>query len=238
MPKVYCNLTIVIYPKWLGWAGFLSMAVFRLPLLLSKGCSFWKLMGCGRNGTFDIVPDFRQWALLQVWSLESQVGSRSINKTSRFICGWWKFFHCEVLELDVVPIEGHGKWDGKECFGKLPKQTDYEGLIAVLTHATIRLSKLKEFWRNVSGVAHQMPGAKGFISSVGIGEIPWVKQGTFSIWESKDSMKNFAYQMREHAEVIKKTRKEDWYSEEMFVRFKIIRSEGSLKGINPLTGKL
>ena len=84
MPKVYCNLTIVIYPKWLGWAGFLSMAVFRLPLLLSKGCSFWKLMGCGRNGTFDIVPDFRQWALLQVWSLESQVGSRNINKTSRF----------------------------------------------------------------------------------------------------------------------------------------------------------
>ena len=233
-----CTLTIAIYPKWLGWAGFLSMAVFRLPLWLSNNCGFWKLLGCGRNGTFDIIPDFRQWAVLQVWSPKSGVWSQDLNKTSSFICGWWKFFHCEVLQLDLVPIEGHGKWDGKNCFGDLPIQTDYEGLIAILTRATIRLNKLKRFWNNVNGIANQMSGAKGFITSVGMGEVPWIKQGTFSIWESKSAMKNFAYQMKEHAEVIKKTRKEDWYSEDMFVRFKITNSKGSLKGINPLTGKL
>ena len=233
-----CTLTIAIYPKWLGWAGFLSMALFRLPLWLDSACSFWKLMGCGRNGTFDIIPDFRQWAVLQVWSPKSGVCSQDLNKTSSFICGWWKFFHCEVLQLDLVPIEGHGKWDGKNCFGDLPIQTDYEGLIAILTRATIRINKLKRFWNNVNGIANQMSGAKGFITSVGIGEVPWIKQGTFSIWESKSAMKNFAYQMKEHAEVIKKTRKEDWYSEDMFVRFKITNSKGSLKGINPLTGKL
>ena len=51
-------------------------------------------------------------------------------------------------------------------------------------------------------------------------------------------MKQFAYSMQEHAEVIRKTRKEDWYSEEMFVRFIIVGSRGSLHGKNPLAGKL
>ena len=229
-----CTLTIVIYPKWLGWAGFLSMAVFRLPLWLSNNCGFWKLLGCGRNGTFDIIPDFRQWAVLQVWNLESGVWSKYPNKTNGFIVGWWKFFHCEILELDLMPIEGHGKWDGLACFGELPRQTDYEGQIGVLTRATIRFSKLKSFWKNVSGVANQMSGAEGFITSIGIGEVPWIKQGTFSVWESKAAMKMFAYRMHAHAEVVKKTRKEDWYREEMFVKFRITRAAGSLKGVNPL----
>jgi hypothetical protein len=63
-----CTLTIARYPKWLGWAGFLSMAIFRLPLALHKEISFRKLMGSGKNGTFDIVPDWRQWAVLLVKS--------------------------------------------------------------------------------------------------------------------------------------------------------------------------
>jgi heme-degrading monooxygenase HmoA len=120
------------------------------------------------------------------------------------------------------PIEGHGTWDGKKCFGNLPKQTDYAGKIAVLTRATIRLSRLTNFWQHVNPVAEKMATSEGFIKSVGIGEIPWIKQATFSIWESKEQMKNFAYKMKEHAVVVKKTHQEKWYSEEMFVRFEIL----------------
>ena len=136
------------------------------------------------------------------------------------------------------PIEGHGTWDGKEVFGSLPKQTEYEGLVAVLTRATIRLNKLKSFWKNVNSVATRMNDAPGFITSIGIGEVPWIKQATFSIWQSKEHMKQFAYKMHEHAEVIRKTKKENWYSEDMFVRFKPLASFGTLRGINPLEGKL
>jgi hypothetical protein len=42
-------------------------------------------------------------------------------------------------------------------------------------------------------------------------------------------MKAFAYGMKEHAEVIQKTRKQDWYSEDMFTRFKITQVLGTLK---------
>lgn len=84
---------------------------------------------------------------------------------------------------------------------------DYDGPIAVLTRATIRLSKLNSFWKNVDGVAQQMAGAHGLITSIGIGEVPFIKQATFSIWENKELMKAFAYQMHQHQDVIKKTKK-------------------------------
>jgi hypothetical protein len=47
-------------------------------------------------------------------------------------------------------------------------------------------------------------------------------------------MKAFAYGMKEHAEVIRKTRKQRWYSEDMFTRFRIISHRGTLKGKDPL----
>ncbi|MES2329569.1 MAG: spheroidene monooxygenase [Bacteroidota bacterium] len=237
-----CTLTVVRYPKWFGWAGFLSMAIFRVPLWFNKKINFWKLMGCGKNGTFDKVPDWRQWAVLLVKSEELKVKTgQTINSsllTINFLSSWWQFFNCETWTIVLEPIEGHGYWDGKQCFGELPKQTDYEGMIAVLTRATIRINKLKSFWENVDGVAVKMRSSDGFITSLGIGELPWIKQATFSIWQSKAHMKQFAYQLKEHAEVIRKTREDNWYSEEMFVRFRILHSSGSVQGKNPLAGKL
>lgn len=221
------RLTIVRYPPWLGWVGFLSMAIFRFPLWLRNDITFWKLMGCGRNGSFDKTPDWRQWALLEV------LPDRS-TPVSGFLNSWWHFFGCEKWELWLQPIEGHGLWDGKEVFGSLPKQTDYAGQIAVLTRATIRISQLSRFWQHVDAVAQRMSTAKGFITSVGIGEVPWIKQATFSIWDSKEDMRSFAYRLQEHADVVRKTKQEKWYSEELFVRFQIIDSKGSLRGNDPI----
>ncbi|MEP6847036.1 MAG: spheroidene monooxygenase [Panacibacter sp.] len=228
----------------MGWAGFLSMALFRLPLVLNKQISFWKLLGCGKNGSFDIHPDWRQWGILAV-NLESSMANKIIENNQQktinhqllygsFISAWWKLFRCETYALMLEPIEGHGTWDGKEIFGTLPKQTAYEGRIAILTRATIRLSRLKNFWKHVDAIALQMNNADGFVTSVGIGEIPWIKQATFSVWESKAHMKDFAYKMKDHAEVIRKTRQEKWYSEDMFVRFKLLAAFGTLHGSDPL----
>lgn len=225
-----CIINVARYPKFLGWAGFLSMAVFRIPLLLNKEISFWKLMGSGRNGTFDIHPDWRQWAILMITP-------NSKPQTPNFIVGWHRFFNCETWTVQLEPLEGHGAWDGKQCFGTLPRESNYEGRIAVLTRATIRLRKLRNFWKNVPAVANRTAGAEGFIASLGIGEVPFIKQATFSVWESKAAMKTFAYKMQEHTGVIQKTRREDWYSEEMFVRFRIITSDGTLHGKNPLKEK-
>jgi hypothetical protein len=186
-------------------------------------------MGCGKNGTFDKTPDWQQWALLEVFKEENQT-----DVTPKFIKIYWLFFKAEKLVITLQPIESHGKWDNQFCFGELPKQSDYEGQIAVLTRATIRLTKLSAFWKNVDSVANQMATANGFITSFGIGEVPFIKQATFSIWQSKQSMKAFAYSMHEHKQVIQKTKKENWYSEEMFTRFIVKSCNGSINGNNPL----
>ncbi|MEJ7680006.1 MAG: spheroidene monooxygenase [Segetibacter sp.] len=239
---MYAFLTIVRYPKWTAWAGFLSMAYFRLPLFFNKNASFYKLLGCGKNGTFDKVPDLQQWAILIITNKNDQTDYHSSfnykNIYGGFIANWWKFFGCSNWTLVLEPIEGHGTWDGKEVFGTLPRNSDYDGLIAVLTRATIRLNRLQQFWKHVEGVARHMSSSDGFITSLGIGEAPWIKQATFSIWKNKENLKAFAYKMHEHTEVIKKTKQEKWYSEDMFVRFKIIASHGSLNGVNLLEGKL
>ena len=188
-------------------------------------------MGSGKNGTFDKTPDWQQWSLLCV--------SEKLSAFDRPVYGsliqkWYAFFGCELFTMLLEPTEGHGTWDGKKAFGELKPKSAFDGKIAVLTRATIRLNKLKYFWQNVAPVANKMTTARGFIFSVGIGEVPWIKQATFSVWENKESMIAFAYGMKEHAEVIQKTRKQKWYSEEMFTRFRIIDCKGTVKGENPL----
>jgi heme-degrading monooxygenase HmoA len=232
------SLTIIRYKKRYVPFAFLAMALFRIPLIFNKKIQFWKLMGSGKNGTFDKTPDLQQWAILAISNRQlSMIKGQSSNENSKFeiqnsnflkdiygsfIARWLAFFEATTITYLLEPIEGHGLWDGKKVFGELPPKSDYEGKIVILTRATIRLRKLSSFWRNVDGVASQMAGAKGFITSYGIGEVPWIKQATVSIWESKEDMKNFAYKMHQHAEVIKKTRHEKWYSEDMFVRFKLL----------------
>lgn len=243
---MYCILTITRYPKYKGFAGLLSMALFRLPLMFNERVSFWKLLGCGKNGTFDVHPDWRQWGILTVngeWSMVNDENYKQQTPNYKFLYGgfiqwWWRFFNCEVYMSILEPIEGHGTWDGKKVFGELAKQTNYEGITAVLTRATIRLNRLKNFWKHVEAVSAETFTAPGFIMSFGIGEMPWIKQATFSVWESKEHMKQFAYKKQQHTNVIQKTRKENWYSEEMFVRFKPVASFGSINGNDPLKGKL
>ncbi|RCH55927.1 DUF3291 domain-containing protein [Mucilaginibacter hurinus] len=224
------SLTIVRYKKAYIPFALLAMAIHRLPLMLRKGCTFWKLLGTGRNGTFDLTPDWQQWGLLAVWNSRDHFDN--FNNTS-FITRWWSLFETERWTLLCTPLQSHGKWDGREPFGK-PADNTYSGPIAVLTRATIRLSKLKRFWSHVDNVARLMTTARGFIASIGIGEAPAYRQATFSIWETEEKMKAFSYGSPEHAEVIRKTRRENWYSEELFARFKPIASYGTLNGDNPL----
>ncbi len=226
------SLTIVRYRKWLIPFALLAMAVHRLPMWLQKGCSFWKLLGSGKNGTFSLAPDWQQWGLLAVWD-NREAFDRFYERS--FTAEWWHLFAQEKWTILCEPLQSHGKWDGKEPFGN-PNIQDHSGPVAILTRATIRLNRLKNFWANVDGVSSLMKGAAGYITSLGIGERPFYRQATFSVWSSLDDVKAFAYGSKEHAEVIKKTRNENWYSEELFARFKIIASMGTLNNIDPLGG--
>ncbi|WP_246230508.1 hypothetical protein [Mucilaginibacter humi] len=83
------SLTIVRYKKWQIPFALSAMAIHRLFLWLQKGCTFWKLLGSGKNGTFDLQPDWQQWGLLAVWDERS---SFEQFYQQSFIAFWWNFF--------------------------------------------------------------------------------------------------------------------------------------------------
>lgn len=228
------SLTIVRYRKAFIPLALLAMALHRLLLMLQKGCTFWKLMGCGRNGSFDLKPDWQQWGLLATWN--SRADFDNFHQRS-FIAGWWRKLTTESWTLLAEPLQSHGTWDGDMPFGK-PDVKSYAGPVAVLTRATINLNRLKNFWSHVDAAARVMALSEGYITSVGIGEAPVFRQATFSVWESLDHVKAFAYKGGEHADIIKKTRSENWYSEELFARFKPVTAWGTLHGADPLQGKI
>ncbi len=228
-----CTLSIIEYPPFLGWAGFLSMAVFHLSLRFSKQIDFYQLLGTGRNGTFDKRPNWRQWAIFTVTSLSNshtQVDAPidSITNVTSFwlIRNWLQLFQAKYCTLFLSPHTAHGTWNGFHLTTNAVISNPSP--IAVLTRASIKYSKMKRFWEHVDAVAIQMAISPGFMYSIGIGEIPFLRQATFSIWENTEQMKRFAYEQPEHKQVIKRTKKEQWYSEEMFVRFSIMAIVGDV----------
>ncbi len=233
------TLTLIRYPgRWMGLIALFSMALFHIPLFLHRGISFYKLLGTGKRGSFDKHPDWQQWGILAVHrDPELQLGADPIRRLyGGFIAGWCRILGCETYTLLLEPLEGHGRWDGREPFGTGSASRAYAGPVAILTRATIRLSKAGRFWAHVEAVAEEMAAAEGYVFSVGIGEAPLLKQATFSVWRNSECMRNFAYKNERHADVIRKTRKENWYSEDLFMRFKPLQAAGSWRGTHPLEG--
>jgi hypothetical protein len=227
------SLTIVRYRKAFIPVALLAMAIHRLPLQRQKGCTFWKLLGSGKNGVFTLSPDWQQWGLLAVW--QDREDFDNFNQNS-FVSRWWDRFTYEKWTVLLQPIQSHGKWGGQEPFSNDDYIKPDDGLVAVLTHGTIKRGRLQSFWSSVSDVGGSLTKSPGLILSLNIGETHYIA-ATFSVWQNTHDMKAFAY-TGAHAGVIKKARDEHWLSEELFARLKPIQSFGAINGNDPLAGML
>jgi hypothetical protein len=222
-------LTLTRYRNRFIFFALSAMGLFRPFLRLNKKFSFYRLLGCGKNGSFGIDPDWNQYGIFSLIEGDEYCASELQHNYiqwkrrfyGRFISSWWRFFGVETWTIVLAPIMSHGKWGGKEISANA-SATNAEDQIAVLTRASIRLNKVRAFWKNVPSVEQQLRTAEGLVFSIGIGEFPVLRQATFSIWKNVESMKAFAYNMQQHKDVIHKTRDENWYSEELFARFIIL----------------
>lgn len=209
--------------------GFLGMAVLRVPMWLNTKCKFWKLMGSGKDAQVDLAPDFKHWAILTTW--EHKEDCEQFYKAS-FPLKWFRYFGYEEFTILLKPLSSHGLWSGNKPFIIDKNFENPSERIAVITRAAINFGKVKEFRQNIKRAAQAMRISPGYILSLGVGENPFFDQATFSIWENSDLMKNYAYKSFDHSDVIKLTRERKWYSEELFARFAIIESSGTLNGID------
>ena len=224
------SLTIVRYRKRFIPMALLAMGMFRTKLHSQQGCTFFKLLGSSKAGTFQFKPDWCKWALLAVWNDRMDFDD---FYSQSYISKWWDRFTTERWTILMEPLQSRGTWDGVEPFGKT-NRNDYNGLIVVLTRATISHKKIRRFWAHVADVEEAMRKSDGYLMSLGIGEL-YHLAATFSVWRDKDSMQAFAYQRPQHVDVIKKTRDEHWHKEDLFARFKPLESFGTIDGADPLS---
>jgi hypothetical protein len=94
--------------------------------------------------------------------------------------------------------------------------------VAVLTRARIKWSQALRFWWNVPGASRHLDQLPDLMYRKGVGELPLVEQATLSVWRNAEALDAFAYRSREHAPMVRKTREYGWYSEEMFLRMKVL----------------
>ena len=121
-----------------------------------------------------------------------------------------------------------GAWGGVAPFE--PDSGASTGPLAALTRATLRPDKALRFWRRVPDISARIGADPHVLLKIGVGEVPWLHQVTFSVWPDAAAMTRFARAGGPHAEAIRAVRQEDWFQEELYARFRILEAEGSWQG--------
>lgn len=214
------------------WA-FRQMGLAAEVLNHVPGLRFWKMLGSGKGAGFSLSPNWSRYALLCVWEDQSAAAAYFDQST---LSAEFNHYATERWTAYLSVIRAQGKWDGQNPFkpGREPIAAKQQGPIAVLTRGAIHWKRLHRFWWHVPTTSRAIEGAAGVVASIGVGELPFVRQATLSFWESADHMQAFAYRSSAHKEIVQKTRREGWYSEDLFARFVPLHSEGTWDGKNPL----
>lgn len=201
----------------------------RWRLRREPGLRFGKLLGTGQGRTMTASADLRRWAVFATWDDE-----RAADRfRTEVLPDRWP----EAIErFDVLlrPLSARGTWDGVDPTEGGHAAPTPGAPVAVLTRATVRWRALPAFLRAVPPVDAHLHGADGLLATVGIGELPVGRQATFSLWRDLDAMRRFSNRSAEHAEVVRRTRDERWYGEELFARFEPTASWGTWDGDCPL----
>ena len=206
--------------------GLKMMQFAHKSLAKTSGLSFYRLLGSGKGRGFNPLPDWSVYCLIQVW--ESEEDAHTFFNSSNLM-KQYKVHTDELFTLYMKNISVSGTWIGKTPFKKVV-DLDPDLPIAVITRATIKWNWLLRFWKYVPTSQQGLDGNEGLIYTKGVGEIPIVQMATFSLWQNFEAVKQFAYKSKQHQEAIKKTRKNNWYREELFARFQPYKSTGTWEG--------
>lgn len=210
------------------WA-FSQMQFAHKPMQRIAGLTFYKLLGSGSGESFTPIPNFGVYAILANWtSLES---AEAGLKQSAVYQAYRRHAE-EEADLYLTAFHSVGAWGGENPFKINPamKGKPAPEPIGALTRASIRTMKLRPFWKRVPAISQDTIREQDLLFKIGIGEIPWLHQVTFSVWSNRAAMMRFAYQGTCHAQAAKAARDNDWFCEDLFARFEIMRAEGSWQG--------
>ncbi len=203
----------------------------RLVLGRTPGLVFFRLLGTGAGDDTAPSADLSRSALFAVWESEAAL-DRFVAESA--ISRRWQRAE-EAWQVRLRGAGGHGTWRGFDVLDGLEpaQRTTSEAPVAIITRADVQRSARAAFAGAGRSVSDEVRAAVGLLGVVGIGETPRSRLGTFSLWRSLDDARAFVGQPH-HREVIRRTRVEQWYGEEMFARFEPYGASGTWDGRDPL----
>jgi len=220
---------LVSEPTWKTPIVLGRLGLDRLRLRSVEGLAFWRLLGTGAGDNTGRGADLSRSALFAVWDDESYLDAALASGPT---ADRWRNAE-ESWHVRLRGIGGHGTWKGFDPLDGL-ETGSADGPIAIITRANVRRHSWKVFGEASKVVDAELHRAPGLIDVVGIGETPIGSLATFSLWTSRAAARDFAYSMPDHREVVRRTRAEGWYAEEMFARFEPYGAIGTWNGRNPL----
>ena len=226
MPFITCSILHI--PRSRRWKALQAFGRLRMALSGVPGLCFGKAMGCGKGAVFSLSPDWGRYAILAEWE--------SISAYTVFLQSpAWQRLAAQATggkHLQLQPIHSKGFWDGRQPFQVNKAAAIPQGVpLAVLTRANIRLSKLRTFWQHSAAASKAIEGAPGLLYSLGIGELPFISQATFSIWDGAESMKQYAYRNPPHIAAMQSKQAHSLFTEEMFVRFAVLQEQATAQAL-------
>jgi spheroidene monooxygenase len=203
-----------------------QMGAARLPLKSVPDIGFFKLFGSGTGEGFTPVPNLSVYAIMATWP-DLDTARRRIAETAVF--DRYRNHAVEHASIYLSAVSSRGLWDGKPPFETLPAGGPLDR-IAVITRATLKKRHVLAFWREQPDVSALVRAQPNLLFKIGLGEVPWFQQVTFSIWDDTQAMQRFAYASGSHGEAVKRVRENGWFKEELYARFRLLHAEGRWEG--------
>lgn len=230
MAEAVASFHLVRQHGALASLGLARLALDRRPLARTRGVRFARLLGTGRGRTTSLSVDMARRAAFVVWDDADSLDA--FLRSSGVAARWRAAGEHYAVRLRLV--SGGGRWRGTEPLAGMPLVAA-SGPIAVLTRADVRVRASRPFLAAGRPVSSALAsGVDGLLAVVGVGEAPIGRQATFSLWRDGAAIDTFAYGNAAHVEVVRRTRAERWYGDELFARFAPETIEGTWDGVDPL----
>jgi hypothetical protein len=139
----------------------------------------------------------------------------------------------ERWRVVMETVKVHGDW-----FGFIPDTTEAAPLdlgepVVVMINGVLRARYLPHFTRDNARIGKELATAPGYLGGLGLSDT-MLTTTSFSCWNTWRESRAFAFGAGHHATAYKADKDQQRHSTEFFVRFRPLRSEGSLDGSDPL----
>ena len=220
--QVVVFLLADIEPAHRLW-GYARFVMQRFVMQGVAGLIFSKVMGSGFDGGFGLRPSATRQALFCLFAdeaaadafLASRITASYSSRSREFCTAKLRAYSCK------------GTWAGRAI--DVTTTAPESGPIATLTRASIKPSAARRFWKMQPASEVSLNQADGCLLATGVGEAPYFRQATFSLWISVEAMNAYA-RTGAHLAAIQAANAGQFFSESMFARFVPLALSGNWRG--------